>query len=60
MRYLSPSFCQVAGEEVEIEELMEEEGEDTIKYSTKELATRQSFVKMGNNLKMKVWWLGKC
>ena len=50
----APPYCQVAGEEIEIEELMDEEGEDTVKHSTKELASRESFVKMGHNLKMKV------
>ena len=45
---------QVAGEEIEVEEFVDEEGEDTVKHSTKELANRESFVKMGNNLKQKV------
>ena len=45
---------QVAGEEVEIEEFVEEEGEDTVKHSTAELANRESFVNMGKHLRQKV------
>ena len=52
----STLWPQVAGEEIEIEEFVDEEGEDTVKHSTKELANRESFIKMGNNLKQKVRW----
>ena len=44
----------VAGEEVEVEEFVEEEDEDTVKHSTTALAKRESFVNMGKNLKQKV------
>ena len=52
-------LLQVAGEEVEIEEFVEEEDEDTVKHSTKALANRESFVNMGKNLKQKVRGRGR-
>ena len=45
---------QVGGEEIEVEELVDEEGDDTVKHDTKELANRASFIVMGENLKAKV------
>lgn len=44
---------QIGGEEIDVEELVDEEGEDTIKHSTKELANRASFIVMGDALKAK-------
>ena len=44
----------VAGEEIEVEEFVEEEDEDTVKHSTTKLANRESFVNMGKNLRQKV------
>jgi hypothetical protein len=45
---------QVAGEELQVETFVEEEDEDTVKHSTKELANRASFVAMAKDLKQKV------
>ncbi|GAX82612.1 hypothetical protein CEUSTIGMA_g10038.t1 [Chlamydomonas eustigma] len=44
---------QVAGEELQVETFVEEEDEDTVKHSTKELANRASFVAMARDLKQK-------
>lgn len=41
----------VAGEDMVIEEFVEEEDDDTIRHSTAHLANRQSFVNMGKQLK---------
>lgn len=45
---------KVAGQEIEVETFVDEEDEDTIKHSTKELAAnRESFIVMRDNMKKK-------
>lgn len=44
------TVVEIAGEKVEIEEYVEEEDEETVKHSTKELANRGSFIIMRDRM----------
>lgn len=45
---------QIAGEEMELEQYQDEQDEETIKYSTEPLASRNSFIHMRNQMQAQV------
>jgi hypothetical protein len=47
------TIMQVGGEDVEVEEFVDEDDEDGVKHSTSKLANRDSFVNMAENMKKK-------
>lgn len=45
---------QVAGQEMELEQYQDEQDDETIKYSTEPLASRNSFINMRNQMQAQV------